>query len=616
MTSLAPGLLPVARLGTTDMYISRVGLGAWGFGGPNWSYTIGVQDDDVSIKTIRHCFDVGVNWLDTAPVYGLGHSEYVVGRALREMPADSRPYIFTKCGCVFDENDRSVPQTMSGRPESIRREVEASLRRLGVERIDLYQMHHVPDDGSLLEDYWLTMLDLKREGKVRAVGLSNHDTAKLLQAEKSGHVDTLQMHFSAITRGLAERELPQCLAQNTGMLVFSPMQSGLLSGRFTPEKRQGLTHDIRAFFPDFNGDTLTRNLALAEAMRPIAERHGVSVAAVAVAWTLAWPGVSGAIVGARSPEQVDDWVAAGSLELQPQDLLDIRAAIVRTKVGAGPTIPAHLAPDDDLEADDDADADILKRRRYNSVISSSHGSMIVNLNDTGTAKDIVAGGAGNERDADLIRLAIAHLRTHKNRVTCLDIGANVGLGSLMMAQAAGSRGRVIAFEAQRLVYYMLAGNVAMNSFENIWCRHNAVGAACGEIEAPQFDYGQPINLSKVEFGDQQREDIGQLRQFRRSRREMVSMVTIDSLKIRDVGLMKIDVEGMDLDVLTGAETTIETYKPFIIANYAKTNVQELLGFLTKKHYKVFADEAHRIVYCSHKETPFSFPDLPSVVLPS
>ena len=202
-------------------------------------------------------------------------------------------------------------------------------------------------------------------------------------------------------------------------------------------------------------------------------------------------------------------------------------------------------------------------------------------------------------------------------MTCLDIGANLGLGTLMMAQAVGRRGRVIAFEAQRLVYYMLAGNVAINSLENIWCHHKVVGAKCGEVEAPQFDLGQPINLSKVEFGsEQQREEIGQPRGFQRSRRDMVPMVTIDSLNLSDVGLMKIDVEGMDLDVLLGAATTIETYKPFIIANYAKTNVQELLGVLLGHRYNVFADETRRVVYCSHKDTAFAFPDLPAVVLPS
>src|SRR5690606_24512227 len=182
--------LPTRRLGRTDMEITRVGFGAWAIGGPDWAVGWGAQDDRDSIAAIRHAIDRGINWIDTAAVYGLGHSEELVRQALAELPADARPYVFTKCGLVWDENDRKALPRRVGAPDSIRREVEASLRRLGVERIDLYQMHWPPTDGTPLEDYWQTLLDLKAEGKVRAVGLSNHDVAQLEAAERIGHVDT------------------------------------------------------------------------------------------------------------------------------------------------------------------------------------------------------------------------------------------------------------------------------------------------------------------------------------------------------------------------------------------------------------------------------------------
>src|SRR5207244_4295767 len=221
-----------------------------------------------------------------------------------------------------------------GDPLSIRREVEASLRRLDVERIDLYQMHWPAEDGTLLEDYWGTLLQLKEEGKVHAVGLSNHDFAQLEAAERLGHVDTLQPPFSAIRREVAVAELPWCAAHRTGVIVYSPMQSGLLTGAFSVTRATQLgADDWRSRSPDFTGQGLRRNLALADALRPIAERHGATVAAVAVAWTLAWPGVSGAIVGARSPAQVDGWIDAASLDLTDATLHDV-AALRRVALGA------------------------------------------------------------------------------------------------------------------------------------------------------------------------------------------------------------------------------------------------------------------------------------------
>ena len=329
--------LPVRRLGRTDMEITRVGFGAWAIGGADWAASWGAQDDSQSIAAIRRAVERGINWIDTAAIYGLGHSEEVVRLALSEISPGERPYVFTKCGLVWDDKDRTATPRRVGVPDSIRREVEASLKRLGVERIDLYQMHWPAEDGTPLEEYWQALFDLKKEGKVRAVGLSNHDAAQLEIAERLGHVDTLQPPFSAIRRGVAEAELPWCRSHETGVIVYSPMQSGLLTGRFTIERAKALPKDDwRSRNAEFTDDKLRRNLKLADAMKPIADRHQTTVAAVAVAWTLAWPGVTGAIVGARSPAQVDGWLDAASLELTKQDLADIAAAIEASEAGSGP----------------------------------------------------------------------------------------------------------------------------------------------------------------------------------------------------------------------------------------------------------------------------------------
>ncbi len=333
--------LPTQKLGTTGMEITRVGFGAWAVGGAGYAFGWGAQEDEDSVAAIRHAVERGVNWIDTAAVYGLGHSEEVVARALRGLSADDRPYIFTKCGLVWDERDPEAPPRRVGDPASIRRELEASLRRLEVERIDLYQMHWPPDDGTPLEVYWETLVKLREEGKVRAVGLSNHAVDQLRAAERIDHVDSLQPPFSAIRREAAAAELEWCADHGTGVIVYSPMQSGLLTGAFTAERAAGLpADDWRSRSPDFTGEGLERNLALAEAMRPVAERHDVSVAAVAVAWTLAWRGVTGAIVGARSPRQVDGWVAAATLELTDADLDEIAQAVRATGAGSGPERPA------------------------------------------------------------------------------------------------------------------------------------------------------------------------------------------------------------------------------------------------------------------------------------
>jgi aryl-alcohol dehydrogenase-like predicted oxidoreductase len=332
--------LPVRRLGRTDMQITRVGFGSWAVGG-EWAVGWGRQDDDDSIAAIRHAVARGVNWIDTAAIYGLGHSEEVVAAALAEIPKSERPYVFTKCGLVPDPANRDALPRNVGDPASIRRELEASLRRLKVERIDLYQMHWPAKDGAPLEAYWQALLDLKREGKVAAIGLSNHNAKQLAAAEALGHVDTLQPPFSAIKREVAAAELPWCDAHETGVIVYSPMQAGLLSGRFTAERAASLpANDWRSRNAEFTGEALARNLEVAEAMREVSRRRATTPAAVAVAWTLAWPGVTAAIVGARSAAQVDGWLDAATLSLSPDDMAQIGEAIDRSGAGSGPSAPS------------------------------------------------------------------------------------------------------------------------------------------------------------------------------------------------------------------------------------------------------------------------------------
>jgi aryl-alcohol dehydrogenase-like predicted oxidoreductase len=332
--------LPTRRLGVDGPEITRVGFGAWAIGGGDYAFGWGPQDDADSIATMRHALERGVNWIDTAAVYGLGRSEEVVGRLLRDLPAADRPYVFTKCGVVWDEKDRSALPKRSLRPESIRRECESSLRRLGVERIDLYQFHWPDETGTPVEDSWEVMARLIEEGKVRWAGVSNFSVELLDRCEAIRHVDSLQPPFSLIKRRVAEGQLPWCAEHGTGVIVYSPMQSGLLTSKWTAERVAGLAEDDwRHQSTEFQSPKVERNMALRDALRPIAERHGVDVSAIAVAWTLAWPQVTGAIVGARRPEQVDGWIPAASVELSGQELDEIAAAIGGTGAGEGPRRP-------------------------------------------------------------------------------------------------------------------------------------------------------------------------------------------------------------------------------------------------------------------------------------
>ncbi|MEY9925510.1 aryl-alcohol dehydrogenase-like predicted oxidoreductase [Catenulispora sp. GP43] len=343
MTNESANQIPdTVRLGATDLTISRVGFGSWAVSGSGWAYSWGATDDAESVAAIRHAIDSGVNWIDTAAVYGLGHSEELVGKAVSAYSEADRPYIFTKVGLVWDPEDPKGAPIRTMEPASVRRELEDSLRRLGVERVDLYQVHW-PDTGEAfvygaeeggavspnhtpLEEYWQLMADLKAEGKIRAIALSNHDAAQLTVAESIAHVDAIQPPFSAVNRSAAA-DIAWAREHDTGVIVYSPLQSGLLTGAFSAERVANLpAEDWRRTSPDYTTG-LEANLRIADAFKPIAARHGVSVAEAVIAWTLAWPGVTGAIVGARNAAQVDGWAKAGAVRLTAQDLAEVAEAI-------------------------------------------------------------------------------------------------------------------------------------------------------------------------------------------------------------------------------------------------------------------------------------------------
>ena len=320
--------------GRTGMDITRVGFGAWAIGGA-WQWGWGQVDDEESVGAVRRAVELGLNWVDTAPVYGWGRSEDVVRRALAVFSDTDRPYVFTKTEPEPGEGE----SFMRGDAESLRRGVENCLRRLGVDRIDLLQVHWPPDDETAVEDYWTTLASLRDEGKVAHIGVSNHDVAQLERAEAITHVETLQPPFSAIERGSGADVIPWCYQHDTGVIVYSPMQAGLLTGSFTRDRLATLDPtDWRVRDDEFTVN-LDRNLALAAALRPVADKHGTPVAAVAIAWTLAWPGVTAAIVGARRAAQVDGWIDAAGLVLDDEDLDAIATAIAVTGAGTGPARP-------------------------------------------------------------------------------------------------------------------------------------------------------------------------------------------------------------------------------------------------------------------------------------
>jgi len=335
--------VPTRQLGSTGLAISKVGFGSWAIGGGGWAFSWGPQDDSQSVATMRRALELGVNWIDTAAVYGLGHSEEVIKQLLHVFDPGERPLIFTKCGLIWDEKNRMVQARRVLKPESIRRECEVSLRRLGVDRIDLYQFHWPDESGVPVEESWRTMMELVEQGKVRAIGVSNFNVDLLERCEAVGHVGSLQPPFSMINRVAAGKEIPWCAAHNTGVICYSPMQSGLLTDSFDASRvRAFAPDDWRRRSPEFQEPNLSRNLALRDSLRPMAKRYGTAVASVAAAWVLAWPGVTGAIVGGRSPKQVDGWIGAATLDLTPADLNEIADAIERTGAGNGPRHPKEV----------------------------------------------------------------------------------------------------------------------------------------------------------------------------------------------------------------------------------------------------------------------------------
>ncbi len=309
------------RLGNSDLDITPVGVGAWAMGGGGWAFAWGPQDDDQSIAAIHEALDRGVNWIDTAAVYGLGHSEEVVARALAGR--SSRPYVFTKCERVWDENGKIGP---SLKAESIRRECEASLRRLKVDTIDLYQIHW-PEPPEDIEEGWAAMAKLKEEGKVRWIGVSNFRPDQMERCRQIAPVTSLQPPYSAVSPEIEQETLPYCQQHGIGVIVYSPMKSGLLSGAMTKER-------VAAFPPDdfrrralaFQEPQITRNLALAEKMKQIGARHGRSAGEVAIAWTLRHPAVTAAIVGMRSAEQARGVLGALDFRLTPEEVTELSRA--------------------------------------------------------------------------------------------------------------------------------------------------------------------------------------------------------------------------------------------------------------------------------------------------
>jgi aryl-alcohol dehydrogenase-like predicted oxidoreductase len=316
------------RLGTTDLAITPIGFGAWAIGGGGWAFGWGPQDDAESIAAITRAIDLGINWIDTAAVYGLGHSEEIVARALAGVPAARRPYVFTKCGLVWNEK-RQIRHCLDA--DSIRREVEGSLRRLRVEVIDLYQIHwpSLPASGPApdIEEAWAVLADLQRQGKLRYIGVSNFDAQQMARVARIAPIASLQPPYSMLMRGIEAGVLPYCQARQIGVIVYSPMQSGLLSGTMTRERVASFPpDDWRRTSTEFQEPRLSQNLALVERLRAIGARHRRSPGEVAIAWTLRHPAVTGAIVGARRPEQVDGVIGAAAFRLSEEEIAEIERA--------------------------------------------------------------------------------------------------------------------------------------------------------------------------------------------------------------------------------------------------------------------------------------------------
>ena len=317
------------QLGNSDLHITPIGFGAWAIGGPGYAFGWGPQDDAHSVAAIHRAVDAGINWIDTAAVYGLGHSERVVAQALRSIDSSRRPYVFTKCSLVWDERG-DISHSLKA--ASVRKELEESLRRLETDAIDLYQVHWskpwalrgpAPD----IEEGWTTLAALQQEGKIRHIGVSNFDVAEMERLRPIAAITSLQPPYSMLRRGIEHDILPYCLANRIGVIVYSPMAAGILSGAMTRERAAALpADDWRTKNPEYQEPRLSKTLALVEELRAIGTRHGASPGVVAIAWTLRQPAVTGAIVGFRNPTQVEGLLAAASLRLSTDDVARIDGA--------------------------------------------------------------------------------------------------------------------------------------------------------------------------------------------------------------------------------------------------------------------------------------------------
>jgi aryl-alcohol dehydrogenase-like predicted oxidoreductase len=306
------------QLGNSDLHITTIGYGAWAIGGGNWEFAWGAQDDDESIKTIERAIDSGINWIDTAAIYGLGHSEEVVAQALKN--SGKKPYIFTKCSMRWDDN-RQIYRSL--KVASLREELENSLRRLKIDTIDLYQIHW-PNPDEEIEEGWETLAKFKEEGKVRYIGVSNFNVEQMKRAQKIAPITSLQPPYSLLNRNIEPEILPFCQQNNIGVINYSPMVSGLLTGKMTAERIQNMpADDWRKRGPNFNEPKLSRNLKLVELLSEIGKAHNVEPGLVAVAWTLKHPAITAAIVGARRPDQVDGVLPAANFRLSPDEVTRI-----------------------------------------------------------------------------------------------------------------------------------------------------------------------------------------------------------------------------------------------------------------------------------------------------
>jgi aryl-alcohol dehydrogenase-like predicted oxidoreductase len=318
--------LPTAPLGRTGMEITRLGLGAWAIGGNGWQGGWGAQDDDESVATILRAVECGINWIDTAAAYGLGHSEELVAQALKGVLENDRPYVFTKSSLVWDE-EGEIHNVL--KKDSVKRECEDSLRRLQTDVIDLYQVHW-PNPDEDIEEGWSAMAELKEEGKVRHIGASNFDVSQMERAQRVAPVETLQPPYSMLRREVEQEILPYCQENDIGVIVYSPMRSGLLTGKMTPERVQNLpSDDWRRNDPDFQEPRLSKNLKLVALLEEIGAEHGSSPGEVAIAWTLRHPAVTAAIVGGRRPDQVDGIIGAAELRLSDEELDRIEGLLER-----------------------------------------------------------------------------------------------------------------------------------------------------------------------------------------------------------------------------------------------------------------------------------------------